>query len=552
MPTKSNNFKHYIYNMQQKFWILFLISAILLFQFCQIQNKKDNTNFFHLNMSAGLTSLDPAFAKDQATMWADNQLYNGLVQIDEQLNIIPCIAKSWNISDDGLMYTFHLRNDVFFHNHELFPEGNGRKVIAQDFVFAFNRIIDSTVASTGAWLFNGKVKNENPFVALNDTTFVIHLQQPFLPLLGMLTLQYCSVVPAEIVSHYGKDFRKHPVGTGPFKFIRWEENNVLILHKNENYFERDSLGNQLPYIDGVRFNFVADKGTEFNQFKQGKIDFMTGLDVAYKDELLTKEGNLKSEWKDKINFIKMPYMNTEYIGISMGKQPSKALQNKKVRQAINYAIDRKKMIAYLRNGIGVPAENGMIPMGMAAFDTTKVKGYYFNLNKAKQLLVEAGYPNGKGIEELTIFSNPTYQDLISNIASELKNIGIHLKIENTPAAFLREAMRKNEVQLFRASWIGDYPDAENYVALFYSGYGAPPNYTFYNNKAYDKLYEAAISTTDAADAKNKYHQLENMMLEDAPVIPLFYDQITRFTHKRVKYLPNNAMNLLVLKTVQLK
>jgi oligopeptide transport system substrate-binding protein len=113
-------------------------------------------------------------------------------------------------------------------------------------------------------------------------------------------------------------------------------------------------------------------------------------------------------------------------------------------------------------------------------------------------------------------------------------------------------MRKNEVQLFRASWIGDYPDAENYVALFYSGYGAPPNYTFYNNKAYDKLYEAAISTTDAADAKNKYHQLENMMLEDAPVIPLFYDQITRFTHKRVKYLPNNAMNLLVLKSVKLK
>jgi peptide/nickel transport system substrate-binding protein len=378
------------------------------------------------------------------------------------------------------------------------------------------------------------------------------LQQPFLPLLGMLTLQYCSVVPKEVVEHYGKDFRKHPVGTGPFKFVRWEENNVLILHKNEKYFETDSLGNKLPYIDGVRFDFITDKGIEFNQFKQGKIDFMTGLDISYKDELLTKNGELKAVWKDKINFIKMPYMNTEYIGISMGKQPIEALKNKNVRQAINYAINREKMIHYLRNGIGVPAESGMIPIGMAEYNAEKVKGYTYNVAKAKELLIEAGYPEGKGIEEITIFSNPTYQDLITNIANELKVIGINLKIENTPAAFLREAMRKNEVQLFRASWIGDYPDAENYVALFYSKYGAPPNYTFYKNEKYDRLYEQAISSTNSDVAREIYHQLEKMIIEDAPVIPLFYDQITRFTHKRVKNLPNNAMNLLILKNVKLE
>lgn len=538
--------------MKHKLFIIIGISIISTLQYCQNKKKKDNSNFFHLNMSAGLTSLDPAFAKDQATMWADNQIFNGLVQIDEQLNIVPSIAQSWTISNDGLTYTFRLRNDVYFHDHKLFKNGKGRKVVAKDFVFSFSRIIDTTVASTGAWLFNGKVNSKKPFEAIDDTTFIIHLDRPFLPLLGMLTLQYCSVVPAEIVQHYGKDFRSNPVGTGPFKFVRWEENNVLILHKNENYFEKDSTGVRLPYIDGVRFNFIADKGTEFNQFKQGKIDFMTGLDIAYKDELLTQDGNLKAIWKDKINYIKMPYMNTEYIGISMGKQPSKALQNKKVRQAINYAIDRKKMIYYLRNGIGVPAENGMIPIGMAAFDSTKIKGYTYNVEKAKKLLAEAGYPNGSGIEELTIYSNPSYQDLISNIANELKNIGIKLKIENTPAAFLREAMRKNELQLFRASWIGDYPDAENYVALFYSQYGAPPNYTFYQNEKYDRLYELAISANNSEQAKNIYHQLEKIIIDDAPVIPLFYDQITRFTHKRVKNLPNNAMNLLILKTVVLK
>jgi peptide/nickel transport system substrate-binding protein len=200
--------------------------------------------------------------------------------------------------------------------------------------------------------------------------------------------------------------------------------------------------------------------------------------------------------------------------------------------------------------VGVPAENGMIPKGMAEFDPN-LKGFNYDVDKSRKLLVEAGYPNGNGIPEITIYSNPTYQDLITNIANELKNIGITCKIENTPAAFLREAMRKNEVSVFRASWIGDYPDAENYLALFYSGYGAPPNYTYYKNPAYDKLYEAAMKESNPAKAKSMYQQMEKLVIEDAPVIPLFYDEITRFTQKNVKGLPNNAMNLVVLKYVKL-
>jgi len=532
--------------------ILILLIGILLFSACKEVRKNKSAKFFHLNISAGLTSLDPAFAKDQATMWCDNQLYNGLVQIDSNLNILPSIAKSWTVADDGLSYTFILRDDVYFHNHKLFPDGKGRKVVAEDFVYSFNRIIDTAVASTGAWLFNGKVSTENPFEAKDDTTFIIYLKESFRPMLGLLTLQYCSVVPKEVVEYYGKDFRKNPVGTGPFRFVRWEENNVLIVHKNPDYFETDAHGNKLPYIDGIRFNFIANRNSEFNQFKKGEIDFMTGLDIAFKDKLLTTEGKLKSEWEDKINFIKMPYMNTEYIGISMAKQPCEALKNKKVRQAINYAIDRKKMIRYLRNGIGVAAENGIIPLGMNEFDSVKVKGYGYDIFKAKQLLTEAGYPNGNGIDPITVYSNPTYQDLISSVANQLAEIGIRIKIENSPAAFLREAMRKNEVQMFRASWIGDYPDAENYLALFYSGYGAPPNYTFYKNSVYDKLYEKAMQTNDTKEALEMYHQLEIMVLEDAPVILLFYDQIVRFVHKRIKHLPNNAMNLLELKTIEIE
>jgi peptide/nickel transport system substrate-binding protein len=368
----------------------------------------------------------------------------------------------------------------------------------------------------------------------------------------MLTLQYCSVVPKEIVEFYGKDFRSHPVGTGPFKLVRWEESNVLILKRNDNYFETDSSGAKLPYLSGVRISFIADRGTEFLQFSQGRLDFMTGLDISYKDKLLTRTGELQDEWKHEVNFEKMPYLNTEYLGISMAKQPSEALKNKKVRQAINYAIDRKKMITYLRNGIGVSAESGMIPKGVPCFDDQTVKGYSYNVTKAKQLLAEAGYPNGKGIGDITVYSNPTYQDLITNIANELSNIGITLKIENTPATFLREAMRKNEVEFFRASWIGDYPDGENYLALFYSKNGAPPNYTFFKNDQYDQLYEAAMKETDAKKVCDIYHQMERLIIEESPVVPLFYDEVTRFTHKNVKGLPNNAMNMVILKNVKLE
>lgn len=534
--------------LKYSYLLLPILIAITIRCNNRINNKRD---VFHMNISAGLTSLDPAFSKDQATMWCDNQIYNGLVQINEKLEVEPCIAKRWKISNDGLTYEFILRNDVYFHDDDIFANGKGRKVVASDFVYSFHRLIDSTVASTGGWLFNDKVDKKNPFEALNDTTFIIHLKVPFHPMLGMLTLQYCSVVPKEIVAHYGKDFRAHPVGTGPFKLVRWEENNVLILTKNENYFERDSSGTKLPYLKGVRISFVADRGTEFLQFSQGKLDFITGLDVSYKDKLLSRTGALLPEWKNEIVFEKMPYLNTEYLGISMGKQPNEALKNKKVRQAINYAIDRKKMIAYLRNGIGESAENGIIPKGVPCFDAVAVKGYTYDVAKAKQLLIEAGYPNGKGIGEIKVFSNPTYNDLITNIANELANIGISCKIENTPATFLREAMRKNEVEFFRASWIGDYPDGENYLALFYSKNGAPPNYTFYKNPEYDKLYEAAMKETDAAKTCELYHKMEQIIIEDAPVVPLFYDEVTRFIQKNVSGLKPNAMNLVVLKEVKI-
>lgn len=526
-----------------------LIAALCFFQ-CQRKTDAEDKKVIRFNLSAGLISLDPAFSKDQTTMWMCNQLYNGLLQLDDSLNVLPSIAKSYSISEDGLTYTFQLRDDVYFHDHALFPNGKGRRVIAEDFVYSFLRIIDEKVASPGAWLFNGKVRSEIPFEAPNDTTFIMHLQIPFRPMLSLLTLQYCSVVPKEIVEYYGKDFRNIAIGTGPFKLVKWQEQVALVMRKNEHYFEKDEQGKSLPYIDGIRVSFLIDRGVEFLQLLQGGFDFVVGIDKSFRDKAVYSDGRLREELQDKVQMQRSPYVNTEYLGISMKNLENTSLSHQKVRQAINYAIDREKLIVYLRNGIGIPAHHGIIPVGVKGFSNS-VRGYDYQPEKAQKLLAEAGYPGGKGLGEITLHSNPMYQDMTEFIAKSLEDVGFKIKVQLSPGSFLREAMAKNMVDFFRASWIGDYPDAENFLALFYSKNTAPPNYTFFKNEQYDALYLKAMSARTDEEATKLYAQLDQLMLDEAPIVPLFYDELIRFTGKRVKYLPLNPMNILQLKRAEL-
>lgn len=237
---------------------------------------------------------------------------------------------------------FSFTQNYFFHDNELFVNGKGRKVIASDFVYTFHRIIDPTVASKGSWIFNGKVTDKNPFVALDDSTFEIHLKNPYAPIMGILTMPYCKVVPKEVVEHYGKDFRSHPVGTGPFKFKYWRENDALLLLKNENYFEKDSLGKQLPYLDAVYITFVENKSTEFLKFRQGELDFISDVDPSFKDDVLTKRGELQPRYNGLMVLDKSVYLNSEYIGCNLIHDPkNNPLTFLKVRQAIAYGIDRK-------------------------------------------------------------------------------------------------------------------------------------------------------------------------------------------------------------------
>jgi oligopeptide transport system substrate-binding protein len=201
--------------------------------------------------------------------------------------------------------------------------------------------------------------------------------------------------------------------------------------------------------------------------------------------------------------------------------------------------------------VGLPAESGFTPYGLPSFDASKVKGYTYDVQKAKQLLKDAGLENGKGLGELHLYTNDTYKEYALFISHQLQQIGLNIKVEVVQPAILREWMSAGKVQFFRGSWLADYPDAENYFAVFYSKNGAPPNYTRFNNPEFDKIYEAALAEDDDSIRYAEYHHLDNIIIEEAPVVPLYYDQVLRFTQKNVKGLGCNALNLLNLKRVSL-
>ena len=528
-----------------------VLTAIIFLTSCG-GSHKDLSKVFRYNQGSDITSLDPAFARDQANIWALNQLYDGLVQFDSNLMVQPCIAKSWEISEDGLTYTFHLRNDVFFQDNELFAGGKGRLLKAADVAYSFNRLIDKRTASPGAWIFNGKIDTVQPFVAVNDTVFQMKLKKSFRPMLSLLAQQYCFIVPKEAVEKYGKEFRTHPVGTGPFKLKIWQEDNAMVLERNPHYWMKDGA-QQLPYLDVVHISFVKSKQTEYLKFMKGDLDFMNYVDASTINELLTKDGQLQDKLKDKLTFFKRPYLNTEYLGMLMDadKLPADSpLRKKQVRQAINYAINREDMLRYLRNGIGHPANAGFVPFGLPSFDTTKVKGYTYDPDKARKLLTEAGYPNGNGMPEIKLYTNASYEDMANHIHKQLREVGINVILETVPPAFQRELMSKGQAQFFRASWIADYADAENYLSLFYSANGAPPNYTRFKNDKYDELYSKSLNENTDTIRFELYREMDRIIIDEAPVVPLFYDEVLRFVAKDVQGLQPNPMNLLDLRRVR--
>lgn len=536
-----NNFCKYksISNKTNIGFLIIILFGILLSS-CEKDSDIEN-NIFKYNEYSNISSLDPAFSSTLRNIWPINQIFNGLVQLDKNLEIKGDIASSWTISEDKRTYTFKIRQDVYFHNSELFGKNLTRKVKAKDFEYSFNRLIDNKIASPGYWVFN----NVKDFKAINDSIFQIELKKEFDPFLGILSMKYCSVVPHEIVTVLGDKFSKKPIGTGPFKFKKWDENVKLVLSKNKNYFEHDSLGQKLPYLDGIAISFIPDKKSEFMELLSGRLDMVSSPENSIIDQIFDYKGDLNPRFSSNFNLLKSPYLNTEYIGFNIQNNIKK---DTLLRYAINSGIDRKKMMQYLRKNIGYPAESGIVPNGLN--NSFYLPRYNYDPDLSKKLI--SIYKSNNDIDEIniTIVSDSQYLDILEFIQSELQKIGVQVQIEITPPSILRQGKATGKFDAFRASWIADYPHVENYFSLFYSKNHTPkgPNYTFFSDRNFDELYEL-IGNKKSISYEKISNDLENIIRRYSPIIPLYYDMSVRIVPKNISGLEANAINQLNLKRV---
>lgn len=497
----------------------------------------DETTVFRYNEHANITSLDPAFARDQRNIWACNLLFNGLVKLDKDLNVVPDLSSHWDLSPDGTTYTFTIKDSIYFHESAF---AKARTVTAADFKYSLERLTDPNVASPGAWT----MENVQSITVIDPQHLEIKLKEVFPAFLGILSMKYCSVIPKDIEND-SYDLRKYPVGTGPFYLKRWEENVKMVLRKNHRYHERDEAGKALPYLEAVAITFKNDKQSEFLEFVQGNLDFINAIDPSYKDELLDPQGNLQERYKDQVNMIKSPFLNTEYLGIQLSSSQALPIA---VRKALNQGFDREKMITFLRNNVGIPANKGFVPLGLPGGGQQEVVAY--DPAKARKLLVQSGivpsdYP-------ITIATSANYLDICEFLQKEWQNLGFKVQVEVMPPSSLRQSRSAGNLQVFRSSWIADYPDAQNYLSLFYSLNTPPngPNYTRFNDPYFDQLYEQSLTTYDDQLREKLYVKMDSIISDQVPVIPLYYDQSVRFISKKVKGLQSNAVNMLDLTRVQ--
>ncbi|MDG1426834.1 MAG: ABC transporter substrate-binding protein, partial [Flavobacteriales bacterium] len=413
----------------------------------------------------------------------------------------------------------------------------GRKVIAKDFEYSFNRLLSKELAAPGKWVLS----NVESYKAINDSTFKVTLKKPFPAFLSLLSMQYCSVVPHEISENI--NFSREPIGTGPFKLQLWKDGVKLVMRKNNNYFEKNQDKVAMPYLDAIAITFIKDKQSAFLQFLNGNLDFVSGIDASYKDEILTRTGELNPKYNKTVNLEKLSYLNTEYLGFLIDEKPLPI----EIRKAINLGFNRLEMIKYLRNNIGYPATKGIIPMGLPSFNNN-INGYSYNPEKAKALIKKSNFDIN---QKITLSTTSSYLDLCEYIQNSLTDIGLNVEIQiNLPSSH-RQMVATSKLNFFRGSWIADYPDAENYLSLFYSKNKSPngPNYTHFSNSYFDSLYVASLSENNSNNRYLLYNKMNQLILDSAVIVPLYYDNVLRFSSKNITGLEGNAMNLLSLKAV---
>lgn len=532
----------------------------------------DTLDTFCYNEPDGIASLDPALASYKAAIWAGSQIFNGLVEMDSNGTIVPCLARTWTVDSTGTAWTFTLRTDVAYHNDSCFGASRTRRLVASDVKYSIERICDARTKTTGLWVFRTRIAGADAFhkatksgtpsnisglTVLNDSTIRVTLTEPFAPFLALLTIPYAWIVPREAVEVYGTDFGRHPVGTGPFAFSWWQADVALTLKRSPRYFKFDVTGKRLPYLSTVRITFLRDRKNEFLEFTRGEYDMVSSVDGTLIPALFEPTGELRPP-HNRYNVFRASAHSVEYYGILLDTtvpagRSSPLATNRYLRQALNYAIDRHRIVAYILSGRATPATHGVVPPSMPGFSDT-VCGYTYDPKRARELLAKAGYPNGSGLPELLLQlgNSDVSASVAEAVQSMWKEIGVRVTLRQIDFPQHLAMVRAGELPMWRTSWIGDYPDPENFLALFITATIAPkgPNTTHFSKALLDSLYAEALSPAlSFAERSALYHRMEQIVLEESPWIFLYHDGLLRLTQPTVHGYRLDGADRLVLENV---
>ncbi len=452
-------------------------------------------------------TLDPAFSTDIYSVTLIQQIFDGLVQFDQNLNVVPALATSWIVSSDGLVYTFNLRSNANFHN--------GRQVTAEDFVYSFTRILDPKEESSALGFFerlkgaaayrNGESNKVSGLRALDAHTLEITINEPYAPFLPVLAMISSKVVPREEVERWGKDFGHHPVGTGALRLESWEGNQI-VLSANPDYHEGP------PHLDRVVYTIYA--GAQRQKILQ---EFL-----ADRLEEAAVFGADREEMAQTTvyQFVRKPSLSLQFYGMNCTSGP---LKDKRVRQALGWAINKKEIIREVFKDQFIPAET-ILPPGMTGY-TPENAAYDYNPERAKELLAKAGYGPSQKKLSLTLLSaskSNVAQKELAMVAADLAAVGVELQIKyETDWPTFEATLNSGRFQLYRYFWSADIPDPDNFLNII-CGSDSLYNFMRYSNPKVDRLLSQALVETDIIKRVRLYREAEGMILEDAPMIPFMY------------------------------
>lgn len=562
---------------------ILLLSFILLLSACQGPGADNNSGktakgnakyggVLKINENEGYQTLYPYLITDIVSVYLATQIYEGLVRFDNKsLEIEPNLAESWTVDSSGLFYTFRLKQGVKFHDDECFEGGEGREVTAKDFKFSFEQLCtkgpynlnfnstfrDRVIGAND--FYDGKTDKLEGVRVVDDYTLQIELSNPSSSFIFILATLPTYVIPHEALEKYSTLMR---IGTGPFQFAREDGglSKKITLVKNEEYHGTDTLGNQLPFLDSVIFSFLPTGKEALKQFKAGAIDMVSGLPSEAIREMV--ESNPEDFTTAPVKYVlhSTPEMATHYYEFNLTKTP---FNNAKVRKAFNYAIDRDKIIEQVLKGEAYgPGIHGITPPSFPGYDITGISGYSFKPEKAKKLLAEAGYPDGKNFPTIKIELNSggsKNDNVVVEVQKQLKEVlNVNVDFEVVTMGKKLEDAKYANAEIFRSAWIADFPSPENFLWILY-GANVPeelnmpsyPNTPRYVNPDYDKLFELGKRAKTKKESYAYFKQAEQIMIEDAPIMVLWYDDSYRFVSAKIKQLHINPMRYLDLSQVYL-